>query len=316
METAQNQIQEKSSTVGNIESPTPFRIGGRRWFKVSKSPASWSKVVREIKRHLWVPLYAPFDIHYNRLPKLRQAEKEFPTILSLNKTVDLLISGASICRFGDGEFNCLHWQHSSDAQAKVFARRLEEVLATPSSEQLVIAAPQFNCPHNTSRRKYGWLNFWEDYWSRHWDFLRGKLMNRTFGNTDVSRVSVFYDVEVEKIRSIWAGRDVVFVTGKNSRFFDDPRLFDNMKSVEYMFVESVDAWRNYDEALEQALTFDKSKLFIICAGFMATVLAFDLHHHGYHALDMGHLPNCYAEYLKEAPKPEWLPRTIVRKWAA
>jgi len=142
------------------------------------------------------------------------------------------------------------------------------------------------------------------------------MMNRTFGNTDVSRISVFHEVDVEKIRSIWAGRDVVFVTGKNSRFFDDPRLFDSMKSVKYMFVEPVDAWRHYEETLEKALTFDKSKLFIICAGFMATLLAFDLHHHGYQALDMGHLPNCYAEYLKEAPSPECLAKVIVRDDAA
>jgi len=247
------------------------------------------------------------------LPKLKQAEKEFPTILSLNETVDLLIGGASICRFGDGEFNCLHWQHSTDAQARAFAQRLEEVLATPTSEQIIIAALPFNCPYNTSKRKYGWLNFWEDYWSRHWDFLRGKLTNRTFGNANVSRNSVFHEVDVEKIRSIWTDKNVVFVTGKDSRFFDDPRLFGNMKSVEYLFVEPVDAWRHYEVALEKALTFDKNKLFIICAGFMATVLAFDLHHHGYQALDMGHLPNCYAQYLKEAPTPEWLPRTVVRK---
>ena len=138
-------------------------------------------------------------------------------------------------------------------------------------------------------------------------------MNRTFGNTNVSRDAVFHEVDIEKIRSIWSGRDVVFVVGKNGRFFNDPRLFNNIRSVEYLFVEPTDAWRHYEATLEKALTFDKSKLFIICAGFMATVLAFDLHHHGYQALDMGHLPNCYAEYLGEAPKPESIAKIVVRQ---
>ena len=137
-------------------------------------------------------------------------------------------------------------------------------------------------------------------------------MNRTFGNSFVSRESVFHEVEVEKIRAIWSGRDVVFVVGKNSRFFDDPRLFSSIRSAEYLFVEPQDAWRYYDATLEKALTFDTNKLFVICAGYMATVLAFDLYHHGYQALDMGHLSNCYAEYLKEAPRPECLAKTIVR----
>ena len=140
-------------------------------------------------------------------------------------------------------------------------------------------------------------------------------MNRSFGNSFVSRAPVFNEVDVEKIRPIWSGRDVVFVVGRNSRFFDEPRLFDNIQSVEYLFVEPVRAYAHYDTTLQQALTFDRSKLFIICTGYMATVLAFDLHHHGYQALDMGHLPNCYREYMKEAPPPEWMPYTIVRKSA-
>ena len=305
-----NMAQENTNQRENIG--PPHRIGDR-WRKAHKSKTSISKIIREIKRP-FLHLYAPVDIIFRRSKKLKQAEKEFPTVLSLKETVDLMIGGASICRFGDAEFGCLQWQYTADQHSPEWAisHRLEKVLMTPSSEQLIVAIPPWNPKHNNSPRKYGWLNFWQMYWSIYWEFLREKLMNRTFGNSFVSRDAVFYEVDLERIRAIWAGRNVVFVVGKNSHFFDEPRLFDNMKSVEYLFVEPVHAYRNYETVLRQALTFDKSNLFFISAGYMATALAFDLHHHGYQALDMGHLPNCYREYLKESPRPEWISETIVR----
>ena len=90
-------------TIGNIEPPT--RIG-ERWRKTHKNKVSFSKIVREIKRP-FLQLYAPIDIVFRLSKKLKQAEREFPTVWSLNETVDLLVNGASICRFGDGEFRCI-----------------------------------------------------------------------------------------------------------------------------------------------------------------------------------------------------------------
>ena len=264
----------QADSQGSIIKP-PVQIGDR-WRKVSKNKPSFSKILREIKRP-FQQLYAPIDIIFYRAPKLKQIEKEFPMVLSHQETIDLLINGASICRFGDGEFNCLRWQNSAEQQSPEWklSKRLEEVLATPTSERLVIAVPPFN-PKHGNPRKYGWLRFYQYYWSGHWDILREKLTNRKFGNSFISRCAAFYEVDIEKFRSIWSGRDVVFVTGKNSRFFDEPRLFDNIQSVEYLFVEPKNAYKHYEKTLQEALTFDKSKLFIICAGWMATVLAFDL----------------------------------------
>lgn len=299
----------QTDNQGNIKPPVQI---GERWRKASKNKVSLSKIIREIKRP-FAKLYAPIDIIFNRAPKLKQIEKEFPTVLSHHETIDLLINGASICRYGNAEFDCLRWQDSADRLSPEWkiSKRVEEVLVTPSSEQLVIAIPSFN-PKHGNPRKYGWLRFYQYYWSAHWDFLKERLTNRTFGNSFISRCAAFYEVDIEKFRSVWSGRDVVFVTGKDGRFFDEPRLFSNIKSAEYLFVEPKDAYKHYERTLLEALTFDKSRLFIICAGIMATVLAFDLYHQGYQALDMGHLPNCYREYLKEAPRPEWLPDIIAR----
>jgi len=52
-------------------------------------------------------------------------------------------------------------------------------------------------------------------------------------------------------------------------------------------------------------------LCLIAAGPTACVLAADLSARGYQALDIGHLTNCYLEYLGEASKPEVLP--MIRK---
>lgn len=44
-------------------------------------------------------------------------------------------------------------------------------------------------------------------------------------------------------------------------------------------------------------------------GPTATVLAVELSDNGYQALDMGHFPNCYLEFLGEAKRPEVYPMT-------
>ena len=63
--------------------------------------------------------------------------------------------------------------------------------------------------------------------------------------------------------------------------------------------------------LDECLKESPDKLFLLSAGPTATILAYDLAQRGYQALDIGHLPNCYDQYLGTIVAPEVLPN--VRK---
>jgi len=117
-----NNTQKANSSAGNIE--PPFRKGEQR-----RNDPILRRIKKQIKQS-FRKIIAPVDIVLSRSCKVKQAEREYPHVLSLNETVDLLIGGASICRFGDGEFNCLPWQHSATKKTpdKTLSRRLEEVL--------------------------------------------------------------------------------------------------------------------------------------------------------------------------------------------
>jgi glycosyltransferase family protein len=235
-------------------------------------------------------------------------EREFPKIVSLTDTVDALIRGASISRFGDGELMIiLKYNLGFQVYSEKLAQRLSGILAYPTNEKVIVGLYPFRIgtPHET-RLSNGFL-YSEQFYATYWKRLRKILVLPEYGNPFVSRAAVFYEVPLEKIRSIWAQRDVVFVVGANSRFFLEPRLFDNIRSAEYIYVKAKNCFEDYDEILKQSLTHDKSKLFFISCGPTATVLAFDLAQQGYQAIDMGHLPNCYKHYLREADAPETTP---------
>lgn len=241
--------------------------------------------------------------------KLEKIKKEFPEIMSLNETLDYIISNqSSICRFGDGELgiaNFLSPNNSYQKSSELLTKRLNEVIKTKISKDLLICISPINSPKHY-KNWYKNLPYWEYFYLNNWDSIKHMFIFKRYGNALISRDSIFYEASLKRIKSVWNERDVVFVVGKNGRFVEDQRLFDNIKSKDYVYVRASHAFEDYDKILEECLKFPKNKLFFISAGPTATVLAFDLHQAGYQALDFGHLPNCYHQYLKEKKSPESL----------
>jgi hypothetical protein len=260
----------------------------------------------------------------------KSVAKEFPKVLSLEETLDRMIQGSSIARFGDGEIRlCCGYHQPATRCNPVLRQKLLDILSMPDEERCLVGIPPYeehfidrswttawkslslffrknfllqkNLPQKI--RRYGYYQ-WN--WMQYWQFVRSKIADKTYADPMVSRTIIFQKFPLEKIKAVWNDRDVVFVVARNGKFVNDSRLFGNMKSVEYIDIEPVDAFNDYDRILREALQKKKGTLFFIAAGPMATVLAYDLFKAGYQALDMGHLPNCYREFLGEAPPPEKL----------
>ncbi|GHT30427.1 glycosyl transferase [Planctomycetales bacterium] len=268
--------------------------------------------------------------------EIKRVSTEFPRVISCNETADKLIAGCSIARYGDGEFAVAlgrkpPWAGSRFEQLK---RRLVDVLHSPAEEKLVIGIspfkPQRNRQHLSFCKKLKRLflknilrysrsdlekaglfgttfNYSEIFYSRHWRFLRQHLIHEEYGNAFITR-NGFAEVPLEKYRKIWENRNAVFIVPQNGRFVCDERLFNNLKSAEYIYVDPMDAFADYDNTLKNAVNCTADNpLFLIAAGMTATVLAFDLYKAGFQAIDLGHLPNCYRQFLGEALSPEGTP---------
>lgn len=247
--------------------------------------------------------------------RLKQIENEYPNVLSTAETLNEIINnGKSISRFGDGEYNLLMKGRKKgnifQKKNKKLKLRLEEILNSKKDNILICILPiksKGNYYENPEfKKKFGY--FMEMYWLANWEELKGILKNDNYGNTLISRKDVFNENQLENIKQIWNNKDIVFVYSKTGRFEKDDRLFNNIKSFEEIFIPALNAFDKYDDILKECLTKEKNKLFLIAGGPTATVLAYDLSNLGYQALDIGHLPNCYKEYLGEILTPEMLPR--------
>jgi glycosyltransferase family protein len=103
----------------------------------------------------------------------------------------------------------------------------------------------------------------------------------------------------EKIKKIWAGRDVVICEGEGTRFgmFND--LLDGAKSISRIICPARSAFDKYDEILSAFNDISPNKLVLAALGPTATVLAYDLCNKGYQAIDIGHLDVEYEWFLRK-----------------
>lgn len=147
------------------------------------------------------------------------------------------------------------------------------------------------------------------YWLKNWRKLNKYLRkNKVYGESDITRIPIFYKVDLKVLKKIWEDREIVFVYSKEGRFKREERLFNNIRNYEEIFIPPINAFDTYTNILEKCKTKEKEKLFLISGGPTATVLAYDLSLLGYQAIDIGHLPNCYQQYLGENSEPESLPK--------
>jgi hypothetical protein len=244
--------------------------------------------------------------------RLMEMKNDYPKIMGFREMLEKICrDGASMSRFGDGEFSVLFrhgsmYRHKYQQPGRELTRRLTEILIRRPDDKLLVCVPVFDPKFDKNGRARKNMSFHEYYAWKHQKYLP-LLVNEIYGNAFFSRESVFYSLAIGEIKRIWDRRDVVFVVPKNGRFIYDDRLFGNIKSKSEVNVPPFDAFAEYDRILAECLAKPKDSLFFISAGMTATVLAADLADAGRQALDMGHFPNCYLKYIGEAPAPEKTP---------
>ena len=239
--------------------------------------------------------------------KLKKIEAEFPHVLSTSETLKAIIEHhITISRFGDAEFDICNQENLKDPYQRPndkLSKRLKEILLV-REDGFLACIPPFNAPNNNIKNYYGRLSFWELYWLQKYEKIGPLFSNQAYGNSFVSRDSVFYENQIDYITKIWKNRKVVFIYGKGGRFKEDSILFREVNKAGTIFAPPTNAFDEYNRLLEESCMFPKDVLFLIAA---ASVLAYDLFKRGYQAVDVGHIPNCYDQYKGKIISPETLP---------
>lgn len=211
--------------------------------------------------------------------------------------------GLSFARFGDGEMLlaskadfALGFQENSPKLRK----ELDRILLNLNEELLVGMSPFWRNEH------------WDKVFVEVWPHMRELIPQQAtvYGSAYVTRSAAFWKEKrglVDSWRSVWEGRKVVIVAGRRSRFELVPELFDNVKSVELIESEPVNAFKDVPRLVGE-LKGRKDSLVLISLGAAATVLASKLSEVGVQALDVGHISNCYNNVFNGGPTPEKLPR--------
>lgn len=243
---------------------------------------------------------------YELISKLMSYKK--PKIKTGAETInDIITKGASICRFGDGEFELI--QNISipfqEADGKL-AQRLKEVLKSNENNCLIAIGQYWESDSFLIDYVEKCVN---GYVSKKLYILDSLIdKNREYYLTSFNQAYVIYNdnYDFEKyfndLRKIWQNRDITIICGKNicDKFQHD--IFDCAKSVEYRYAPSKNAFSDYENIFEDAQKIPKDRLVLIILGPTATVLAYDLHKLGYQALDIGHCSKDYNAYKTKKEK--------------
>ena len=228
---------------------------------------------------------------------------QYPKVCSETETLKIIAEkGYSIARFGDGEFNMCIGRHKS-------FQRYDECLVARLKEILVSDESGFLVGINTIRSEADLTVIWKKFIIRRGHRVLALLdRDRTYESSTITTVfpsePTAFENHVVLLKSIWAGRKVVFVVGADSRFFFEKELFDNIARYEFVYGPAKNAFAKYDELIKQVTNYDKDWLIMISLGPTATVMTYDLFRLGYQAIDLGQTPSRFhlAKYGTRYPQ--------------
>lgn len=229
-----------------------------------------------------------------RLPKVLTQEESVKAILGSNK---------SVARFGDGEFNLILGNGIGFQEYdETLSRRLKEILMTDDDGMLIGISRRFGALDDVEPNI---RNYWRKFMAMHRQELYTMFdFNKTYIDTCMTAHSIEVDdhttpecrAETEayynSVRQIWEGKDITIIKGEGTEKFAHD-IYDNAKSVSFIYGPKAHAFREYDRILAEAKQLPKDRLIIAILGPTAKLLAYDLHKLGYRVLDIGHMAKAY-----------------------
>lgn len=221
--------------------------------------------------------------------------KHYPVVMDEASTLDLMLRGASIARFGDGEWRCaVNGGCTSQRANRGLALELQRLL-TEDGDRFLVGIP--NVFDNGAPRKVSWMKYTEPTFAK-------LLSKRVYHSSFITRPDNAPWIDTPEywanVRKLWGGQKVVLVVGaaKDGNGAEKKSLTVEMLGEEvqdlylvigprqhaYEEIESIEA-----DILKGVEQLGSGTRVLMCLGACATALAWRLWQKGIHALDVGHI---------------------------
>lgn len=216
----------------------------------------------------------------------------YPRVLSESQTLDLVLSGRSLSRYGDGELKMASHEAGIKSQManSALSKRLREILH--DSGDCLVGIP--NIRSDTPKA---------EHWGKYMRFSFMLAERKQYGSSFVTRPDSAPWIDTDdfwtRLESLWRGKDVTLVRGSGKSFTADLLNEWGAKTITEVMAPRQHAWAEYESLMERIGT---PKLAILSVGPTATVMAVDLCAKGVHAVDLGHC----AMFLKKKKRGDQL----------
>lgn len=222
----------------------------------------------------------------------------YPQVIDEFKTIDALLEGRSIARFGDGEIKLINGGNCVSQKANtLIAAELSDILLKPQAACLT-GIPNIEggkSPKDWFWNKYHTSKKLTDLYNPH------KQYHSSFITRPDSAPWIDTPQYWQKVVKLWAGKRVLLITGGRSSALRVDTMPEAESIIEMRGPET-DAYSFIDKMEEEAIhlrgTYNTA---ILCLGPTATCLANRLARAGIHALDLGHIAIYYRRHLKGEP---------------
>jgi Glycosyltransferase GT-D fold len=215
--------------------------------------------------------------------------KAYPMVTGEMDTMRLVAGGASIARYGDGEFKLCHGASiKSQVYHSSLANRLRGILG--DSGQCLVGIP--NIRSDTPKG---------EFWGK---FMRESklLSDRPYVSAFITRpdsapwldTPEYWDLLI----SLWRGQSVTVVCGSGKSLHAEDLV--EARSVTEIHAPRQHAWAEYASIVAR-VEAAKNHRVLISLGPTATVMAVDLCALGFHAIDGGHVGLFLRKHRKGIP---------------
>jgi hypothetical protein len=225
----------------------------------------------------------------------------YPDVVDEMHTLQLVASGRSISRYGDGELKMASHDAGIKSQESngQLSERMREILL--NSGDCLVGIPNIKdvVARHVSDQKV-------EHWAR---FMRyGRLLNpkRTYVSSFITRPDSAPWINAKEywslLETLWKGHDVTLVRGSGKSLTAERLMEWGAGSVTEIMAPRQHAWAEYDDLMKR---IGQPKRALLCVGPTATVMAVDLCKKGVHAIDCGHVGMFLKRYYAgEALDPD------------
>lgn len=213
----------------------------------------------------------------------------WPSVFNERVTLDLVLSGRSLARYGDGEFNlCAGVPAKAQMVDRALQSRLRALLVDSGS--CLVGIPNI---HSDTPKS----DFWHKQEQRAEPFLKA---DHHYASAFISRPDSAPWINTPAywtaLQSLWVGQDITLVTGGRHGLSEADLV--GAASVREVVGPSRDAWASYADLMAEIGTPARV---LMCLGPTATVMAADLCAKGVHAVDVGHVALFLRKYRAGLP---------------